>query len=343
MPKVSNAICRWRLLITASLVFIVGCSEVRDSNDAVQANTDQMLATDGKSLTNVTLQLNWFPEAEHGGYYAALVHGFFAAEGLDVEIIPGGPGSPVIQKLVANQTTFVVGNADQVLTGRNQEAEVTALFAPIQMSPRCIMVHASSGIERLDELQNMTVALSAGRAFALYMQKKLSLEGVRVVGYPGSMAVFLNDKNFAQQGYVFSEPFIAEQQGGDPHVLMVSELGFNPYASLLITRSDTVAAKPELVAAMVRASKQGWQMYLASPEKTNAAIHQQNEEMGLEILDYGATVLKDLCLPDAMPAAQLGDMTLQRWTQLRDQLAEIDLVDKNLDVSKAFTTATGHE
>jgi hypothetical protein len=44
-----------------------------------------------------------------------------------------------------------------------------------------------------------------------------------------------------------------------------------------------------------------------------------------------------------MPAAQLGDMTLQRWTQLRDQLAEIDLVDKNLDVSKAFTTATGHE
>jgi len=328
MSKVSTPICCWSLLVTASLVFIVGCSEVRESQ---------------KSLTKVTLQLNWFPEAEHGGYYAALVHGFFAAEGLDVEIIPGGPRTPVIQKLVANQTTFVVGNADQVLTGRNQEAEVTALFAPIQMSPRCIMVHASSGIERLDQLQNMTLALSAGRAFALYMQKKLSLEGVRVVGYSGSIAGFLNDNNFAQQGYVFSEPFHAEQQGGDPHVLMVSELGFNPYASLLITRSDTVDAKPALVAAMVRASRQGWQTYLESPEKTNAAIHQENEEMGLEILDYGATVLKDLCLPDAMPAVRLGDMTQQRWMQLRDQLAEIDLVDKNLDISKAFTTAIGHE
>ena len=338
-----KVICCWSLLFTASLMFLVGCSEVRDSKEAVQAKSDQMLATDGKSLTKVTLQLNWFPEAEHGGYYAALVHGFFSEEGLDVEIIPGGPGSPVIQKLVANQTTFVVGNADQVLTGRNQEAEVIALFAPIQMSPRCIMVHASSGIERLDELQNMTVAMSSGRAFALYMQKQLSLEGVRVVGYPGSMSVFLNDNNFAQQGYVFSEPFIAEQQGGDPHVLMVSELGFNPYASLLITRSDTMEANPQLVAAMVRASKHGWQTYLESPEKTNAVIHQQNEEMGLEILDYGATVLKDLCLPDRMPAAQLGVMTLQRWTQLRDQLAEIDLVDKDLDVSKAFTTAIGHE
>lgn len=343
MPKMSNTFCRWILLITASVGFIVGCSEVRDSEEGVQANTDPMSATNDKSLTKVTLQLNWFPEAEHGGYYAALVHGLFAEEGLDVEIIPGGPGSPVIQKLVANQTTFVIGNADQVLTGRNQEADVTALFAPIQMSPRCIMVHASSGIERLDELQNMTVALSAGRAFALYMQKKLSLEGVRVVGYPGSMSVFLNDKNFAQQGYVFSEPFIAEQQGGDPHVLMVSELGFNPYASLLITRSDTVDTNPQLVSAMVRASKRGWQTYLESPEKTNAAIHQENEEMGLEILDYGATVLKDLCLPDAMPATQLGLMTPQRWTQLRDQLAEIDLVDKNLDVTKAFKTIVDHE
>ncbi|MGY8730937.1 MAG: ABC transporter substrate-binding protein [Pirellulales bacterium] len=343
MPKVSKVICHGSLFVAASLVFIFGCGEVRESKEAAQENTDQIRAADGKSITKVTLQLNWFPEAEHGGYYAALVHGFFAAEGLDVEIIPGGPGSPVIQKLVANQTTFVIGNADQVLTGRNQEAEVTALFAPIQMSPRCIMVHASSGIERLDELQNMTVALSAGRPFALYMQKKLPLEGVRVVGYSGGVTVFLNDKNSAQQGYSFSEPFTAEQQGGDPHVLMVSELGFNPYASLLITRSDTVAAKPELVAAMVRASKQGWQTYLESPAKTNAAIHQQNEEMGLEILDYGATELKELCLPDAMPAAQLGDMTLLRWTQLRDQLAEIDLVDKKLDVTKAFTTTVGYE
>ena len=65
--------------------------------------------------------------------------------------------------------------------------------------------------------------------------------------------------------------------------------------------------------------------------------------MGLEILDYGTTVLKDLCLPDAMPATQLGLMTLQRWTQLRDQLAEIDLVDKNLDVTKAFKTIVDHE
>ena len=39
----------------------------------------------------MTLQLNWFPEAEHGGYYAALVRGYYRDAGLDVKILPGGP------------------------------------------------------------------------------------------------------------------------------------------------------------------------------------------------------------------------------------------------------------
>ena len=90
MPKVFLVKWRWSLFVIASLVFFTGCSEDRDSKEAVSENID-LLTTEGKSLTPVTLQLNWFPEAEHGGYYAALVHGFFANEGLDVEIIPGGP------------------------------------------------------------------------------------------------------------------------------------------------------------------------------------------------------------------------------------------------------------
>ncbi|MDE0735731.1 MAG: ABC transporter substrate-binding protein, partial [Pirellulaceae bacterium] len=57
-------------------------------------------------LTKVTLALNWFPEAEHGGYYAALVNGYFKEEGLDVEIQPGGPGVPIIQNVATKRVMF---------------------------------------------------------------------------------------------------------------------------------------------------------------------------------------------------------------------------------------------
>ena len=122
---------------------LLGCNspDPNIDSESEQAST--------KTLTKVTLQLNWFPEAEHGGYYAAALHGFFEEEGLEVEILPGGPNSPVIQQLVSSQAEFVVGNADQVLTSRAKDSEAVALFAPLQNSPRCIMVHEAAGIESL--------------------------------------------------------------------------------------------------------------------------------------------------------------------------------------------------
>ena len=312
------------------LVCFGGCQ-----NDDSSVSIEQPKDTPAP-LTRVTLQLNWFPEAEHGGYYAALVHGIFEEEGLDVEIRGGGPNSPVIQQLVSGQADFIIGNADQVLTSRAKDSNAVALLAPLQTSPRCIMVHESSGIETLHDLSNMTLGMSAGRAFALYMQKHLPMENVKLVGYPGSPAIFLNDESFGQQAYVFSEPFVAKQSGGDPKVLMVSDLGYNPYTSLLITTQKNLTENRDLIDRMVRASKKGWIKYLQSPADTNKHLHALNEEMGLDILAFGAETLRNLCLPENMPEEQLGEMTADRWQQLRDQLIEIELIDESVDANSAF-------
>ncbi|MBH55622.1 MAG: myristoyl transferase [Planctomycetaceae bacterium] len=312
------------------LVCFGGCQ-----NDDSSVSIEQPKDTPAP-LTRVTLQLNWFPEAEHGGYYAALVHGIFEEEGLDVEIRGGGPNSPVIQQLVSGQADFIIGNADQVLTSRAKDSNAVALLAPLQTSPRCIMVHESSGIETLHDLSNMTLGMSAGRAFALYMQKHLPMENVKLVGYPGSPAIFLNDESFGQQAYVFSEPFVAKQSGGDPKVLMVSDLGYNPYTSLLITTQKNLTENRDLIDRMVRASRKGWIKYLQSPADTNKHLHALNEEMGLDILAFGAETLRNLCLPENMPEEQLGQMTADRWQQLRDQLIEIELIDETVDANSAF-------
>src|SRR5262249_50640585 len=163
---------------------------------------------------------------------------------------------------------------------------VVALMAPLQNSPRCIMVHESSGIKSFDDLKNMTIAMSASNAFSHYLQYKLPLTGVTVVPYPGNVAQFLLNKDYAQQGYVVSEPFVARKEGGDPKVLMVSELGFNPYSSLLFTIDQRVTDTPEMVEKMVRASVRGWAKYIESPEETNRKIHELNPEMDLDILEF---------------------------------------------------------
>ena len=291
---------------------------------------------DDQQPQKVTLGLNWFPEAEHGGYYAALVNGYFAEEGLDVEIKAGGPGVPIIQNVATRRVMFGVANADQVLTGRNQDADVVALMSPLQMSPRCIMVHKKSGIRSLRDLKNMTLAVGSGKAYLEYLKTQVSLENVKLVPYQGSSALFLKNENFGQQGYVFSEPFVARQQGADPHVLMVHEIGFNPYTSLLVTHGETIHDQEELVAKVVRASARGWQDYLRNPQPVNEYIHKINPEMDLQSLAYGVKAIEPLCLPNDMPSEKLGTMTLERWTTLANQLKEIDWIESQFDPVTAF-------
>lgn len=292
------------------------------------------------TLQRVSLALNWFPEAEHGGFYAALVHGYYAEEGLDVEIRPGGPKAPVIAQVATGQADFGVDNADKLLLGRAQEADVVAVFAPIQTSPRCIMVHAAAGIESFDDLArqtDFTLAMSPGQPFAQFLKRRLKLDGLRQVPYPGNVSTFLQEKRFGQQAYSFSEPFVAKQGGADPKLLMVSDLGFNTYTSVLIAPANRIAKDPDLVQRLVRASARGWRKYLAEPQPTNDHIHQQNPEMGLDVLAFGVEALRPLCAVDE--GAPFGAMTAERWDALVRQMTEAGSLDPGqVRPEQAFTT-----
>ena len=274
-------------------------------------------------LAKVQLQLNWIPDAQHGGFYAAQERAYYAQEGLTVEITPGGPGTPVIPKVAMGRCDFAVANADQVLLARAQGADVVAVFASMQNSPRCIIVHQSSGITSLDQLKDVTLALGNGKVFAEFLKTKVKLDNVHIVSYSGSVAKFLVDKGFAQQGYVFSEPLVAQAQGGDPRSLMLSELGFNPYSSVLVIRRELWDQNPELVKKFVRATRLGWQTYFDAPEKANAAIRLVNPEMDQSILDKSVDAIRPLC---EVESAKLGSMSLARWQQLRLQLIDLELL-----------------
>ena len=289
------------------------------------------------ALPRVELALNWFPEAEHGGFYAAQVHGFYEARGVEVDILGGGPEAPVIQRVATGEVAFGVANADEVLYARARQAPVVALMAPYQVNPRCIMVHRGSGIDDISQIEDMTLAMSQRPAFSHYLRWKYPFKDVRIVPYPGNVTRFLMDANFAQQGYVISEPFVARARGGDPVALMVADIGFNPYASLLVAGEETIAADPGIAAAVVSASVEGWEKYLEDPEPTNRRIHALNPEMSLEVLAYGVEASVPLVLDAVAREKGVGTMSLERWRELSRQMSDAGLIEEEVDVGRAFS------
>lgn len=303
-------------LVAALTVLLAGCSP--KSRRAEEA---------GARLRPVAVQLNWYAEAEHGGVYQALADGTYESAGFKVEIRPGGRATPVAAEVVMGRADFAITNADDVVLFRAQGADIVALMAAMQNHPRCILVREDSGVTSLDDLAGLTLQRQEGRGFIEFLRRAGKLEGVQEVPYHGSVSNLVGDPKVAIQAYSFAEPYLARGEGVEVRTLMVSELGWNPYSSVLVTRGELIRQQPELVAEFVAATRDGWRHYLSDPAAGNRAILAANQHgMTAAALEFGAAELVALAMPEPMSLPDVGTMTAARWQQLVAQMEEIELI-----------------
>ena len=104
---------------------------------------------DESSRPAVSLQLNWKPEPQFGGFYAAEIDGIYARHGLNVTITAGGAGAPTIDMIGAGTVPFAIVSADEIVRARAMGNLVVALFAVYQTNPQGIMTRASRGFKTL--------------------------------------------------------------------------------------------------------------------------------------------------------------------------------------------------
>ena len=327
-----------RVGLMVATVLLVGCGKPEQKADpATQSPASPNLPQ--RELTKVTLALNWFPEAEHGGYYHAKIKGLYAKHGIDLEIIKGGPGTPVEIEVGTGRKDFGIVNADKILSTRAEGVPVVGLLAPFQVSPRCIIVRESSPVKTFDDLKNMTLIANPAKPFVKFLQHAYGLEGITIIPYKGGLATFLSTDNAAMQGYINSEPLILAERGERVRTLSLATAGFNPYTSVLVTSEKMITENSELVKGMVRASQTGWLAYLLFSAPANSEIQRQNSEIDTYVLEEGAKQLGPLMLTGDAKLTAFGTMTEARWAELQSQLVDCGAIkDSGKPVSEAFTT-----
>ena len=290
--------------------------------------------------TRVKVQLNRVPEPGFGGLYAARELGAYTRAGLDVDIVGGGPGSPVVQLVASGQADFAVAGADDVVVARSRGADLVAVFGTFQTSPQGIMVHAGKNLASLADLKSGTLALEPGLPFGMYLKKKFGFAGAKLVPYDGGIAKFLADPTYAQQCYVTSEPLAVKKKGETPLVFLGADAGFNPYTNILVTRGAMLKEKLPLVRAFVAASAEGWRAYLKDPAQANAVMARLNTAMDAETFAAAAAAQRPLIETAETAKAGLGVMTEARWTTLASQLADLGVVPKALPANEYFTVVS---
>lgn len=281
----------------------------------------------------IRLALDWKPEPEFGGFYAAN----YAKHGLDVDILPGGSGTPTVQMIGAGSAEFGIVSADELVVARSRGNDVVALFAVFQNCPQGIMVHASPTMNTIADVFRggtlATLAIDRGLPFARILQKKYGFDKVKIVPSPnGDISAFLHDPKFAQQCFVTSEPLAAIHAGAAVKVFPVSDAGYNPYTTVLATSGNFLRTDLVKAQAMVDAVHEGWQQYLASPMATNDKMHALNPSMDSATFNEVAEAQKlYIGMPDG-----LGDMTAERWQTLIAQLKDLGDIPQTIPADQCF-------
>jgi len=303
------------------------------------------LAACNKSSTasgprKVKLALNWVPEPEFGGFYAARANGAFAKENLDVEIQGGGAGVPVVQMVATGQVDFGIAGADEILNARAKGADLVALMTTYQMSPQALMAHASRGAKSIaDLLSSGTLAIEPGLPYARWLKKKHGDFKAKVVPYDGGVARFVADKDFAQQCYVTSEPIAAKRKGSDPQTFLIADDGYDPYVGVVVMKRSAWNERGDVAKAFVRAAQAGWRAYLDDPAPANAIMQKLNSAMDLETFAAAAAAQKPLLEDETTAKEGFGAMTRARWDELAKQLVDLGVLEKRED-SAAFLVNT---
>src|SRR5262249_29647157 len=152
---------------------------------------------------------------------------------------------------------------------------------------------------------------------------------------------FLANPRSAMQGYVTSEPFAIEKQGGfKPKVFLLADNGFNSYSTLIETRRAMVENKPDLVQRFLDASIIGWYNYLYGDNApANALIKRQNPEMTDELLAYSVAKMKQYGIVDSGDSLSsgIGAMTDERVASFFDKMVRAGVVKPDIDYRKSYT------
>jgi NitT/TauT family transport system substrate-binding protein len=290
-------------------------------------------------LTPVTLQTDWYPQPEHGGFYDAQIRGYYKDEGLDVTILPGGPYVNTAQQVSSGTVQFAMGSSDNTLESVGNGVPLVAVAATMQHDPQAVMVHQDSPVHSFQDLDGHAVAVRLGAStWFEFLVKRYQLKNVREIPATYSVANFLQDPGYIQQIFVTSEPFFARQAGAPVRAMLISQAGYDPYRVFLTSRSF-LQEHPEIVAKFVRASLRGWRDYLVHPDDINAAIAKLNPAMSVPQMKFSYEALRDqrFITGDAANGADLGRFDPARWTSMYQQLLDLKVIQKPFDPTIAYT------
>ncbi|MBN1401610.1 MAG: ABC transporter substrate-binding protein, partial [Anaerolineae bacterium] len=277
----------------------------------------------------ITIAMGFIPNVQFTPMYVAIEKGYFAEEGLKVEL-DYGMETDLLKRLGTNDLQFVLGSGDQVILARANDLPVKYFFHWYRRFPVCVVSMADQGIVEPGDLVGKTVGIpvTEGASYIgwLAFLDQVGIASDRVslqaIGYT-QVASLVEGRVDAAVCYALNEP-VQLAEGG----YAINTFYLDQYTSLvsngLITNDETLKKQPKVVRGVARAFSRGLADTIADPDAAFEIARKAIPEMDDEAARLQRAVLQN-CI-DFWQGEPLGASEEAAWQESIEFLLQIGLI-----------------
>ena len=223
-------------------------------------------------IAKFPFRLNWTASGEHAPFFVARDKGFYAEEGLDVEILDGSGSTTVLQLAAGGKSPVAYADASTMMRGVANGMPVKAVGVPLQQSPHAFIYRADAPRPtKVSEVKGMRIAVTAGDSsltvFNAFLGKLgLKPEDVQLITVASTAAkdqAMLNRQADALIGFFMDQGVRLEPTTGVKigFTRLYDLSGVSTLSSAIIANSDWLkdARNQDQLRRFLRATQRGWQ------------------------------------------------------------------------------------
>jgi NitT/TauT family transport system substrate-binding protein len=293
-------------------------------------------ATPALAADKVSVRLNWIAGSEHGFFFLAKDKGWFAKEGIDLEIV-AGQGSTLVVKTVGNGDNDF-GMADGASIARGWEVGVPLVVTAVLLkeSPAAIYSPKSKGIVAIKDLCGKRVGVNIKSTTAAQYEAMVRLANLKdctiekIPTAAGGSKELLADAVDAAVTFSYEDPVQLQVKGMELNEIIASSF-FKLYSLGLVTNQEMVSKKPEVVERFMRATIQSLRYAVAHPDEAVEAFMRSSPQADIDYERAKLKLFNSLLIADDASGQSIGKHDAAGWTSSLDSLLNLGIVKAKID------------
>ncbi|MBB6446329.1 putative hydroxymethylpyrimidine transport system substrate-binding protein [Bacillus benzoevorans] len=306
--------------------------------DTAQEDKESAADREDNDLKEVSIMLDWYPNAVHSYLYVAQEKGYFAEEGVKVDIqFPANPTDPLTLAAANKITLGLYYQPDVIMARANENLPVKTVASIVRSPLNHLLVPEDSAVQSPKDLEGKKVGypgIPLNEAILETMVKHDGGDFSKVdmidVGFELNSALVTGNTDAVIGAYINHEVPVLKHNGFNTRYFNPVDYGVPSYNEIvLVTSDDTWEKDQEAIQAFWKAAKKGYEFMKENPDEALAILLKNQDKANFPLVEEVEKESLAVLLPRMeAEGAEFGSQDEKTFNEVTNWLKEFDLIKK---------------